>query len=130
MEQQQHPGSHHEPNAAGITNGLAAGTATISAYLGANCAAGIATLTVNKIPSVYATTGGGNYCSGTGGVHIGTGRTDAGVTYKLYNATTPEGSWRAPAAVATSGLETAAGVYKVVAINTATTCSRNNCPTV
>ncbi len=110
--------------ATGITSGLAAGTATISYYLGAGCAAAT-TLTVNPLPSVYATTGGGNYCSGTGGVHIGTGGTDAGVTYKLYNATTPEGSLAGAGGSGDFGLETAAGVYKVVAINTATTCSRN-----
>ncbi len=81
----------------------------------------------NPLPSQYMVTGGGNYCFGDPGVHIGTDNSEAGVNYQLYKGTTPVGT-----ALAGSGggpLDfgslTAAGTYTVVAKNATTNCSIN-----
>jgi hypothetical protein len=87
---------------------------------------GAATIGINALPLAYSVTGGGNYCPGGTGVHVGLSGSASGVTYQLYNGSTISG-----AAVSGSGssidfgLQTAAGSYVVTASNSTTGCVNN-----
>ena len=82
-------------------------------------------VTVNPLPASYTVTGGGSYCAGGTGFHVGLGGSASGISYQLYNGVTPDGSPLTGTGVALDfGLKTAAGVYTVVATNTTTSCSR------
>ncbi len=84
------------------------------------------TVAVHPLPAIYTVTGGGSYCSGTGGVHIGLSGSQIGVNYYLYlGSSTPTGPFAGTGGPLDFGLQTAAGVYTVVANNTYTTCSSN-----
>ncbi len=61
---------------------------------------GSAVISVNPLPTPYAVTGGGNFCQGSGGVHIGLSGSNSGITYALrlrwynhYIALVPERLW-------------------------------------
>ena len=88
--------------------------------------AGTVTVGLNSLPNVYSVIGGGSYCEGGSGVHVGLNSSSAGVNYQLMNG----GPVGAPVAgVAGSpldfGFETAAGVYTVVATDGTTGCTSN-----
>lgn len=108
----------------------AAGTYTVVATNAtAGCSrnmSGSAVVTVNSAPLVYAVTGGGAYCSGGPGVHIGVANSNVGISYQLYLGGTPVGS---PLAGTGSSIDfgfiTGAGTYTVVATNTTTACTSN-----
>jgi hypothetical protein len=87
---------------------------------------GSATVVVDPLPPAYTVTGGGNYCAGDSGRHVGLTWSDTGVMYILYNGTTiVGGSVSGTASALDLGLHTAAGTYTVVAVNSATTCINN-----
>ena len=87
---------------------------------------GSATVVVNPLPAVYAVTGGGSYCAGGTGVHIGLDGSNSGTNYQLYNGTVAVGSAiSGTGSVIDFGLETIAGTYAVVAVNTSTLCTNN-----
>ncbi len=69
-----------------------AGTYTVVATIAATgCSramTGSATVTINPLPAIYAVTGGGIYCAGGAGVHIGLSSSDPGVIYHVYRGTT------------------------------------------
>ncbi len=95
--------------------------------------AGSANVTVNTLPSAYALTGGGNYCSGGSGIAIGLIGSNTGISYQLYTSSplTATGSpVHGNGAAITFGLQTAAATYSVVATDTATGCSSNMTGTV
>lgn len=82
------------------------------------------TLTVNPLPTTFNITGGGFYCSGGSGVHIGLDNTETGINYQLYNGSSAVGVAVAGTGSAIDfGLQTAAGTYSVSATNTTTSCS-------
>jgi hypothetical protein len=89
--------------------------------------AGSATITVNSLPTVFAMTGGGAYCSGDPGVHVGLANSTLGINYQLFNGSTLMSSrpGLAGSAAIDFGLQTAAGTYTVLATNPITTCSVN-----
>ncbi len=77
-----------------------------------------ATITVNSLPTTHTVTGGGHYCSGSTGVHIGLDNSDAGISYQLFNGTTAVGTPSVSVGGALDfGLQTAAGTYSVIATN-------------
>jgi hypothetical protein len=77
-------------------------------------------------PDAFIVTGGGSYCPGGPGVHVGLSGSTVGVNYQLHLGTIPVGTPMAgTGAPLDFGLHTAPGVYTVVAINTATTCSHS-----
>jgi uncharacterized protein YjdB len=81
---------------------------------------------INPLPVVYATTGGGNYCIGGAGLHIGlSGSAASGVTYQLYRSGTILVGTAMPGTggALDFGLITTAGTYTIVATNTATGCN-------
>ncbi|MES2702624.1 MAG: Ig-like domain-containing protein [Bacteroidota bacterium] len=110
----------------GTVTSVAPGTATISYMLAAGCARSVVA-TVNALPTVYNVTGGGNYCIGSAGVHIGTSGSNSGISYQLYNSGVPSGL---PLGGVTGspvnfGFVTEAGAYTVTARNAATGCTVN-----
>jgi hypothetical protein len=85
---------------------------------------GSASIVINPLPSAYTVTGGGNYCSGGTGVHIGLSFTNSGVDYQLYNGATAVGSPVAGTSTSIDfGLLTTAGTYTVFATNATTSCT-------
>ncbi len=86
--------------------------------------AGIGNVIVYPLPVVFNVIGGGSFCSGGPGVHIGTSGSSAGISYQLYNGTIATG---APLPGTGSGIDfgfiTTPGTYMVVASNPGTTCS-------
>jgi hypothetical protein len=87
---------------------------------------------INPLPYPYNVTGGGNFCFGDPGMHIGTDNSDAGVSYQLYKGVTPVGLPMpgTGGGALDFGFITAAGTYSVVARNTATGCTMNLANTV
>jgi hypothetical protein len=98
--------------------------ATNSSTLCSASMVGAATVNTTPLPFAYTVTGGGNYCAGSGGVHIGLSGSATGISYQLYLGTTPSGL---PVSGTGSsldfGLRTAAGSYTVAATNSSTSCT-------
>ena len=89
-----------------------------------NTMAGSTTVTITAPPAVNNVTGGGTYCAGGTGVHIGLNGSVGGNTYQLYNGAVSYG----PAVSGTGsaldfGLITPGGTYTVTATTTATGCT-------
>ena len=108
----------------------AAGTYTVVATnnttMCTNNMVGSSTIVVDPLPTAFAVTGGGNYCAGGTGVHVGAAGSSTGVSYQLYNGVTVSGS--AVAGTGTGidfGSKTAAGTYTVVATDGTTGCTSN-----
>ena len=107
----------------GVAVGIAAGVATISYASSTGCFTTM-TVTVEPTPTAYAMTGGGPYCSGTSGVHLGLTFSTVGTSYQLYNGSTPVGASVAGSGSAIDfGLFTTPGTYTVAATSSSTTCS-------
>jgi hypothetical protein len=93
--------------------------------------AGSATITINALPNAFNVTGGGGYCAGGIGVHIGLSGSNSGVTYQLMNGAVNVGSPLGGTGMNLDyGLLTASGLYKVVATTTATGCVNTMMDTV
>ena len=85
----------------------------------ANNMIGSATVTVNALPVVFTISGGGNYCIGGTGVHVGLSGSAVGVSYELFiGGTTPVSTMSGTGSTLDFGLHTAAGTYTIVATNT------------
>ena len=92
---------------------------------------GSVTITISALPTVYTITGGGGYCAGGAGVHIGLVGSNSGVNYQLYNGSATVGSAIAGTGTALDfGFITSAGTYHVVATNASTTCTNTMSGTV
>jgi Glycine rich protein/GEVED domain/Secretion system C-terminal sorting domain len=87
---------------------------------------GSVTVIVNPVPNNYFITGGGLYCSGGTGIHVGLNSSNSGISYQLYNSGSPVGT-----AIMGTGLpldfgsQTSAGGYTAVATNPTTGCITN-----
>jgi uncharacterized protein YjdB len=80
-------------------------------------------IVVYSLPIVYDVTGGGDYCSGGSGRHIGLTGSNIGIAYQLYNGSGLVGGSVAGIGSAIDfGLLTAATTYKVAALNVVTGC--------
>ncbi len=110
--------------AGGIVTGLAAGTVTISYTIGSGCVT-TTPIVVNALPSAYSVSGGGGYCTGTSGVHVGLGFSNSGVDYRLYNGSTLVGTLSGSNSGLDFGFQTATGTYTAVGIDAATGCTNN-----
>ena len=87
---------------------------------------GSAVVVVGSLPAIVSVTGGGGYCAGGTGVHIGLAASAVGISYQLYLGTTPVGSPVAGTGAALDfGLQTTAGTYTAVGTFTSTSCSSN-----
>ena len=108
----------------GVVTGVTAGSLTITYTLPTGCNT-TSSFTVKPLPTLYSISGGGSYCSGGAGLHIGLSGSDTLITYQLYKDTSMSGS--AIPGTGSSldfGLKTASGVYTVMATNTVTGCTR------
>ncbi len=87
---------------------------------------GSVSVNTTPLPTVYTMTGGGNYCAGTTGVHVGLSASNIGINYQLYNGTLPVGGTTHGSGLALDfGLQTVAGTYTVIAANAVTSCGIN-----
>ncbi len=92
---------------------------------------GAAIVAISPMPIAYTVTGGGSFCNGSTGVHVGLSGSNTGVLYQLYHGTAPVGSSIAGTGGPLDfGAQTAAGGYSVVATNTGSTCTNNMSGTV
>ena len=93
------------------------------------CAANMAAtapIVVNPLPVAHTVTGGGDFCAGGAGVHVGLNLSEFGFNYQLYNGSTAVGTPMGGAGMALDfGLQTMAGTYRIVATNTTTSCINN-----
>ena len=107
----------------------AAGTYTVLAINATtfceNNMTGTATIIINPLPTVFAVTGGGSYCAGGTGVHVGLSNSTVGISYQLYDGATLMNTMAGTGGSLDFGLETAAGTYTVLATNTTTFCTNN-----
>lgn len=111
-------------SASGVVTGVSAGVPVITYMLPTGCLT-TASFTVRPLPTLHTVTGGGSYCSGGTGLHIGLNGSDSLISYQLYKDTSAVGTpMPGTGAALDFGLKTAAGVYTVEAINTATGCTR------
>ena len=83
-----------------------------------------ALITVNPLPTAFTVTGGGTYCSGGAGVHIGLNNSVVGYSYQLLLAGVPSGIPVLGTGIAIDfGLITTGGTYTAMATNIATGCT-------
>ena len=111
----------------GTVLGASAGTAVITYTLGGFCYS-TSVVTVNALPFIYNVTGGGNYCIGGTGVHVGLSGSTAGISYQLYYLGSTIGSpVTGTGGLVDFGLQTNTGIsaYTVVAKNLTTGCTSN-----
>ena len=91
-----------------------------------NMMASSAAVTANPLPVVYTVTGGGNYCEGGTGVHIGLTGSQIFVNYQVSGTSGIVGGfWAGTGAALDLGAYTGAGAYYVRATDTLTHCSSN-----
>ncbi len=87
-----------------------------------NMSGGVA-VTIIPLPTVYNVIGGGPYCAGGAGVHVGLDGSDVGTNYQLFMGVTPVGVPVAGTGSALDlGLQSAPGTYTVVATDASTGC--------
>jgi hypothetical protein len=80
-------------------------------------------INVNPLPNVFTISGGGLYCAGSGGVHIGLTGSATGISYQLYNGTVATGlPVGGNGGAIDFGIQTAAGTYTIGARNIITGC--------
>ncbi len=108
----------------GVVTSVGYGVATISYSVASTGCSAIMPFSVTSTPTVYAVTGGGSYCAGGAGVHIGVNNTNSGVNYVLYNGATAVASMIGTGAAIDFGFLTTAGTYTVVA-NPGSACATN-----
>ncbi len=111
-------------------------TATDITYGCTTTMSGSAVIVVDPLPTPYAVTGTGTYCSGGTGAVVGLSGSDAGVNYQVYSGTTAIASPVAGtgAAISLDSVPTVvggtlffggSGTYTVVATNATTGCVNN-----
>lgn len=90
----------------------------------ADTMAGTAHIIVNPTPALFHVTGGGVYCAGDTGVHVGLSGSSAGVRYQLYAGNLGSGTPKSGTGSALDfGLRTADSTYSVIATDTTTGCT-------
>jgi hypothetical protein len=89
-----------------------------------NAMSGNASVFINPLPNTYSVGGGGSFCSDGAGVAVTLNGSQAGVSYRLFNGTTPVGSSIAGTGLALNfGNQLTGGNYTVLATNTTTSCA-------
>jgi hypothetical protein len=106
----------------GVVIGVSAGTTTIDYILPGGCFTS-AVVSVFALPTVFTVTGGGSYCSGGPGVHIGLSGSQTGINYVLYRGAMIVGTFAGTGSPMDFGLQTAVGTYTVKAVQTVSGCS-------
>ena len=110
-------------SASGDVTGLSTGTALVTYTLTTGCSIS-KTVTVLPLPVVYAVFGGGKFCAGDTGVHVGLSSSDTRIKYQLYNGGVATGGLvRGTGLSLDFGLQTTGGIYTVEAVDTVTSCT-------
>ena len=91
---------------------------------------GTATIVTNALPLVQATSGGGSYCAGTSGAHIGLDGSETGIVYQLYNTSGPIGGTVSGSIGPIDFGPEVVGAYHAGARNVITGCTNNMSGTV
>jgi uncharacterized protein DUF2341/type IX secretion system substrate protein len=100
------------------------GTNTVTSC--SNNMTGSVTIATIPLPTQYTVTGGGPYCSGGAGPHIGLSASNVGINYQLYNGSSPVGGTvHGSGLVLDFGNQPVGGTYTVVATNATTGCTNN-----
>lgn len=88
---------------------------------------GAATVTANILPNIDTLVGGGSYCATSTGIPLALDSSQSGVTYQLYisDSIATGSPVSGTGSALPLGVETAGGVYNVVATITATGCQNN-----
>ncbi len=110
--------------ASGFVTGVSDGSLVITYQLATGCYT-TRPQVINPLPVLYSVTGGGAYCAGGTGVHVGLSGSQTGVYYQLYTGVVPTGDPEGTGFALDFGLQTAAGGYSVIAASTTTSCTRN-----
>ena len=85
--------------------------------------AGSVSITQNNLPTIFAITGGGYYCQSAGGIDVGLAGSEIGISYHLFRDGFPTTTMLYGTGSALSfGLQNVAGLYTVIATDTATGC--------
>lgn len=106
----------------GLVTGIASGTDTISYTLSTGCNVFFVS-SVNPLPVVYNTTGGGSYCEGGTGLPVRLNGSNTGIGYQLFAGATAVGAPIAGDGLDLYfGLQTAGGIYAIEATNSGTGC--------
>jgi len=84
---------------------------------------GSATVVVYPVPATYGVTGGGAFCVGGYGVHVGLTNSNFGITYKLYRNGTYSTVATGTGLPLDFGLFALDGTYTATAINTSYGCT-------
>jgi len=108
-------------SSSGLVNSVSAGSTTISYTVGSGCAATALFAVGSASPTIYTVTGGGSYCSGGLGVHIGLNSSDNGNQYKLFDGSTLMATATGTGSVLDFGLFTTSGTYTAV-VNSGASC--------
>jgi trimeric autotransporter adhesin len=108
-------------NTSGVVSGLAAGSAAFTYMLSTGCIKSV-DVVVNPLPVAQTISGGGSYCAGGAGVHIGLGNTEPGTTYRLYRGSILTGTQLGTGAAVDFGIYVVVGTYTVKATVNATGC--------
>ena len=101
---------------------MSVGSTVVLYTLGSGCTV-TTPVNVLPLPGLFTVTGGGNYCAGGAGVHIGLSGSQVGTNYYLYLGSTATGTFAGTGSPLDFGLQITAGTYRVVAVNTTTTCN-------
>jgi len=111
--------------ASGLATPVSLGTSLISYVLPVTGCMTTKLVTVHPLPNLYSVTGGGNYCAGGPGVHVGLSGSQAGVSYVLYYGTSATGFDAGSGFPLDFGLLTPGGIYTVRATDVNSGCMRN-----
>jgi uncharacterized protein YjdB len=111
--------------ATGVVTSVSIGTLIITYRVPATGCQATRVISVQPLPIVYNVTGGGSYCSGGNGVHIGLSGSQPGVSYVLYRGSGAVGYLAGSGFALDFGLLTAAGVYSVQATNVTSGCMKD-----
>jgi hypothetical protein len=107
----------------GVVSGVLPGTVAILYHSGSCSSQKV--VTVNAIPAGFPVTGGGAYCAGGTGLHVGLGGSGSGVSYQLWRGVTGLGTLTGTGPALDFGAQIIAGVYTVVGTATSSACSHN-----
>ncbi len=110
-------------SSSGAVTGVAGGTGIVDYTTSYGCTS-TTSVNVNPLPSLFTVSGGGSYCAGGTGLHIGLTGSLVGTTYQLNNGAGPVSSLSGTGYPLDFGLQTVAGTYTVTATITTTSCTR------
>jgi hypothetical protein len=112
-------------SATGVVTPIMLGTSVISYVLSTTGCSASAVVTVQPLPQVFNVTGGGSYCAGGTGVHIGLDNSQSGVSYALHLGGIAAGYISGTGFAIDFGSLTTSGVYTVQATNAVSGCHSN-----